>query len=135
MKRQLLEPPYPDLKLTTPPEPDEEPQWDDPQGCQAIVAVGSDGDYVMLRKPNLWMFDVEKRPQDNGFGESFDDLAPGVYLITYSYHTHRDWESGHIDDWTFEPEKIELLWQPASPALTVLKAVVRLLVKRILKLP
>lgn len=103
-------------QLTTTPieDPEGEPVYDSPNGCVAIVAVGADGDYVMIEKPNLQMFDVEKKPQYNGFGDDYDygDFAPGVYRITYSFTTHRDWESGHVDDWEFAPEKVERLWPP-----------------------
>ena len=98
------------LELNVSVDSDPEPEWESPNGCKAIVAVAEDGSYIMLRKPNLWMFDCEPAPQDNGFGGSYD-LPAGVYEITYGYTTHTDRESGIVDDWEFTPEEIKPLWE------------------------
>ena len=88
---------------------DEPSEFDDPNGCQATVAVAEDGSYVMLDKPNLWMFECEPAPQNNGFGDSYD-LPSGVYRMTYAFHAHMDFESGRVDDWEFEVVSAVCLW-------------------------
>ncbi len=89
----------------------EEQKYDNPDGCVAIVAVGHDGSYLFIERPNLWMFESEPRPQDNGFGQSFDQ-PPGVYRMTFSCREHRDPESGYVDDWEFQVRDRVLLWEP-----------------------
>lgn len=88
-----------------------EPELDPPEGCKAIVAVGVDGDYVMLKKPNVFCFEEESSPQLNGFGEDFD-MPPGVYEMTFSYRETCDRESGIVDDFYFDMKEAKLLWYP-----------------------
>lgn len=83
--------------------------YTNPDGCQATVAVGSDGSYVMLDIPDLWMFECEPDPHNNGFGDSYD-LPPGIYRVTYSFTPHLDLETSCIDDWEFDPARAVCLW-------------------------
>ena len=89
---------------------EEDPIYDSPNGCVAIVAVGEDGDYFFMQRPDIWCLDVEPDPKNNGFGDCFD-LAPGVYKMTFLFNPYRDYESGYVDDWDFTLEKSELLWE------------------------
>jgi hypothetical protein len=90
-----------------------EVEYESPQGCRAIVAVADDGDYIFLTKPNLWFFEAESDPKNNGFGDSFD-LPAGVYDITFNYHAYKDPESGYVDDWSFSIQESSLLWECAE---------------------
>ena len=96
-------------QMEGPQEREEGRKYESPKGCRAVVAVADDGTYIFLEKPDLWVFDVEPAPQDNGFGESFD-LLPGVYSMTFDYQEHKDWDTGEVDDWTFTMSSCELLW-------------------------
>ncbi|MCL6408776.1 hypothetical protein EXT70_24510, partial [Dickeya dadantii] len=47
-----------------------------------------------------------------GLPPDVDDLDPGVYRWTCSYHQRTDWESGICDGWNFHVEESVLLWSP-----------------------
>lgn len=91
---------------------DEEPVFDSPQGSVWIVAVDYSGKVTVLQPPNIHYSLLDNGPEAEylGLPESVDDLDPGVYRWTCSYHTHTDWESGKVDDYNFQVEEEELLW-------------------------
>lgn len=93
---------------------DEEPEYDSPHGSVWIVAVDYAGRVTVLDPPNLHPGIMDNGPEAEylGIPPDVDDMDPGVYRWTCSYHTHIDRESGHVDDYDFEIEESVLLWSP-----------------------
>lgn len=93
---------------------DEEPEYDSPNGSVWIVAVDHAGRVSVLETPNIHYALLENGPEAEylGLPPDVDDMDPGVYRWTCSYHTHTDRESGLVDDYDFEIEESVLLWSP-----------------------
>ncbi|URC22691.1 hypothetical protein KASHIRA_01170 [Serratia phage vB_SmaM-Kashira] len=92
----------------------DEPVFDSPHGSIWIVAVDYAGRVSVLQTPNIHYSLLDNGPEAEylGLPESVDDLDPGVYRWKCSYHTSVDWESGHVDGYSFEVEESTLLWSP-----------------------
>ena len=92
------------MKLNLDPDfKEEEPdEYAAPDGCQIVTAIDAQGNYVFLNPPHLWTLEMEPHPPDSGFPQGFEE-GPGLYLITWRYRESTDWESGLVDDWTFDP--------------------------------
>ncbi|QPI18329.1 hypothetical protein POP15_281 [Pectobacterium phage POP15] len=93
---------------------EEEPEYDSPNGSVWIVAVDHAGRVSVLETPNIHPALLDNGPEAEylGLPPDVDDMDPGVYRWTCSYHTHIDRESGHVDDYDFEIEESVLLWSP-----------------------
>lgn len=93
---------------------EEEPEYDSPNGSVWIVAVDYAGRVTVLETPNIHPALLDNGPEAEylGLPPDVDDMDPGVYRWTCSYHTHIDRESGHVDDYDFEIEESVLLWSP-----------------------
>lgn len=93
---------------------DEEPEYDSPHGSVWIVAVDYAGRVTVLETPNIHPGFLDNGPEAEylGLPPEVDDMEPGVYRWTCSYHTHVDWETGLVDDYDFEVEESVLLWSP-----------------------
>lgn len=105
-----MNPPLVDIEIM--PDGDiDEPEYESPNGSKWIVAVSDDGTVSILRAPSIhYCFtDEGLTPEAMGMPDEVEDPA-GVYLWTCAYTESRDWESGMVDDWAFEPTKIELLY-------------------------
>lgn len=93
--------------------PYEEENYDPPGGSVWIVAVDIDGMVSVLETPNIHECFLEsKNAEEMGLPCEVLDTPPGVYKWTCAYCEHVDWESGKVDDYTFEPFAEELLWKP-----------------------
>lgn len=92
----------------------EEPEYDSPNGSVWIVAVDYAGKVTVLETPNIHDALLDNGPEAEylGLPPDVDDLDPGVYRWTCSYHTSTDRESGLVDDFSFEVEESVLLWSP-----------------------
>ncbi|ARB11689.1 hypothetical protein CB7_236 [Pectobacterium phage vB_PatM_CB7] len=99
-----------------PPAEDSEPEFDPPDGSVWIVAVDYAGKVTVLDTPNIHDGFLDNGPEAEylGLPPDVDDLDPGVYRWTCSYHTSTDWESGICDGWDFHVEESVLLWSPHS---------------------
>ena len=96
--------------------PDEDEQdYDKPSGSVWIVSVDIGGLVSVLETPNIHysFFDHGATAEELGLPPDMNDTEAGVYKWTCSFTTSVDWESGHVDDYFFEPTKIEQLW-PSS---------------------
>lgn len=95
-------------------EEDEEPEYDSPHGSVWIVAVDYAGRVTVLETPNIHHAFLENGPEAEylGLPADVDDMDPGVYRWTCSYHASKDWESGVCDGWDFAVEESVLLWSP-----------------------
>lgn len=93
---------------------EEEPDYDSPNGSVWIVAVDYAGRVTVLETPNIHHSFLDNGPEAEylGLPPDVDDMDPGVYRWTCSYHTHTDWETGKVDDYDFEVEESVLLWSP-----------------------
>lgn len=91
-----------------------EPEYDSPNGSVWIVAVDYAGRVTVLETPNIHHAFLENGPEAEylGLPPDVDEMDPGVYRWTCSYHPHTDWESGKVDDYDFEVEESVLLWSP-----------------------
>lgn len=85
------------------------PVYDDPDGCEFVIAVGVNGSYTPLSSANLWVFETEPVMQDCGFPLHFDK-PPGVYRMTFTFRMWNDPETGYPDDWEFSESSCQLLW-------------------------
>lgn len=94
----------------------DEPEFDSPNGSVWIVAVDYSGKVTVLGTPNIHYALLENGPEAEylGLPPDVDDIDPGVYRWTCSYHTSTDPESGHVDDFSFEVEESILLWSPEN---------------------
>lgn len=90
----------------------EECEYESPNNSVWIVAVDVSGNVSVLDTPNMdpYFFDNGGSAEEMGLPPDCN-LAPGVYRWTCSFYQHIDWETGHVDDYTFEPIKEELLWK------------------------
>ncbi|MGX4995902.1 hypothetical protein [Enterobacter hormaechei] len=93
---------------------EDEPDYDSPNGSMWIVAVDYAGRVTVLETPNIHPALLDNGPEAEylGLPPDVDDMDPGVYRWTCSYHTHIDRESGQVDDYDFEVEESVLLWSP-----------------------
>lgn len=91
---------------------DDEPEYDSPHGSVWIVAVDYAGRVTVLETPNIHHAFLENGPEAEylGLPPDVDDMDPGVYRWTCSYHASKDWESGVCDGWDFAVEESVLLW-------------------------
>lgn len=92
----------------------DEPEFDSPNGSVWIVAVDHAGRVSVLETPNIHTAFLDNGPEAEylGLPPDVDDMDPGIYRWTCSYHPHVDRESGHVDDYEFEVEESVLLWSP-----------------------
>lgn len=92
----------------------DEPEYDSPHGSVWIVAVDYAGKVAVLETPNIHHAFLENGPEAEylGLPPDVDDMDPGVYRWTCSYHASTDWESGICDGWDFHVEESVLLWSP-----------------------
>jgi hypothetical protein len=94
---------------------DDEPVFDHPNGSKWIVSVDIDGNVMVLNTPNLCDGMLEREVPFGIIGFPCDSLlSPGVYEWTCDYSESIDWESGHVDDWSFEVSESKLLWEPSK---------------------
>lgn len=112
----ILRPPQdciPPIEMIPLPEP-EEPEYESPHGSVWIVAVAIGGRVTVLDTPNIHECLIENgpEPEDMGLPDFCEDLDPGIYAWTCSYHQTLDIYDGHVEDWHFEVEDEELLWSP-----------------------
>lgn len=76
-----------------------------------IVGVADDGIVEILSIPNIHHSykDLGRTAEEFGMPETVDD-APGVYEWTCRCWETRDYETGYVDDWGFEPINRKLLF-------------------------
>ena len=94
---------------------DDEPKFDHPNGSKWIVSVDISGNVAVLNTPNLCDGLLEPEFPSGIIGFPCDsELNPGVYEWTCDYSESIDWESGHVDDWSFDVYESKLLWEPSK---------------------
>lgn len=87
----------------------EEPEYDPPEGSVWLIGVDMQGCVFILDTPNIHysFFDNGYNAEDMGFPYDLVDTEAGVYRVTCSFKTSTDWESGQVDDYWFNPTKME----------------------------
>jgi hypothetical protein len=88
-----------------------EDEYVDPNGSTWIVSVATDGRLSIMKAPNIHpsFLDDGMDPEYFGMPDAVTD-PPGVYEWVCSYSETRDWETGMVDGYDFEPIKDKLLW-------------------------
>lgn len=79
-----------------------------------IVSVDIGGFVSILKAPNIHpsFFDAGSSAEDIGLPfECTDKTPPGVYLWICTPYSSTDWETGYVDDFGFEVEAEQLLWE------------------------
>lgn len=85
--------------------------FDSPHGSVWVVAVDVNGGVSILKSPNIDPYFFDSGTVAEYLGLPFEvDKAPGVYEWVCDYVEHRDWESGQVDDVTFEVREERLLY-------------------------
>lgn len=87
-------------------------EYDSPRGSRWVVAIGTCGTVVIVKKPNIHFsfFDNGECAEDVGLPCDSDD-EPGVYEWICSPVFGRDWESGRDEFYGFDvvsSRKIEI---------------------------
>jgi len=89
----------------------QEPEFDSPDGSKWIVAIDEEGLVYVLSRPCIHDSFFECGNSAEELGLPFEtENAPGIYEWICNVNYHRDWESGHVDDWEFEVVEEKLLW-------------------------
>lgn len=90
-------------------EPDE--PFDSPDFSKWIVAIDEEGNVHVLSKPNIHYTFYDNGNSAEEIGLPYEtDNPPGVYEWICSFNQTTDWESGHVDGWSFDVEEEKLLW-------------------------
>lgn len=88
-------------------------EFDSPYNSVWIVAVDIAGNVSVLEMPNIQgISDLGNTAEVLGIPSFVEDVDPGIYQWTCSYHPHINVENGHVEDWDFTVEKEKLLWSP-----------------------
>ena len=88
-----------------------EAEYDNPDGSEWVVSVDNWGNVSVLKPPNIhWSFLEMHNAEEIGLPSESVDL-PGVYKWTCNFWKSTDWESGHVDDYGFDIESSELLYE------------------------
>jgi len=88
-----------------------EPNWDSEHNSQWIIGVDISHNVFVIVAPNIHpsFFDNGSEAEYIGLPVDLPDEDPGIYEITCSFHTHKDWETGIVDDYEFHIEEMNKL--------------------------
>jgi hypothetical protein len=92
---------------------DDEPDWDSPHSSVWVLAVDISGNVSVLEPPSIHDSFFDNGPDAESIGLPYEniELPMGVYKVICDFTESRDWETGCIDEWYFEPRSWEPLWQ------------------------
>ena len=83
----------------------DEPEWETPRDDhEYVIAVGRDGTAIFMITPLIhetFFENAHDHLEDNGF-DIPEGLGAGIYKCHFHFSEYRDWESGIIDDWSFD---------------------------------
>lgn len=90
------------------PEPDE---WASPNNSEWVIGVDMAGSIFIVGAPNIHpsFFDGGYTAENIGFPPDIVDVDAGLYKAICSFSTSTDWETGQVDDWSFDIESLELI--------------------------
>lgn len=94
------------------------PDFEHPNGSKWIVAVDHAGDVSVIKRPFIHdcFFYNGSTAEYIGLPPDSEE-TPGIYEWTCSYIESHDWESGIVDDYSFEVIESKLLWEPQKDDL------------------
>lgn len=78
-----------------------------------IVAIDFKGNVSVLKAPNIHPSFFEMGTDAETLGlpfEGFEEHAGCVFEWICSFHEHKDWESGIVEDYSFEVEQEKMLY-------------------------
>lgn len=97
-------------------EDEKEPEYDSPNDSKWIVGIDHWGSVFLIEPPNIHTSFLEcTTVEDIGLPYEIDDKDPGIYEMICSFWTTTDWESGHVDDYGFDCEKLTPLFIYTEP--------------------
>lgn len=80
-----------------------ESDYEQPNGSVWILGVDFQGATFLIEAPNIHPGFLEmSNTEELGLPFELPHLEPGVYSMKMSFSTSTDWESGQVDDYTFE---------------------------------
>jgi hypothetical protein len=92
-------------------ESSEEERYDSPKNSVWVLAVAEDGSTSVLKPANIHYSFFDNGPGCGDIGLPEDlNLPAGVYRVTCTFSASSDWETGYVDDYSFEPNLIDPLW-------------------------
>lgn len=90
----------------------QEHEYENPNNTVWIVAVGMGGNVSIMQAPDIHPGFFDGGESAEMLGLPFEvEKSPGVYKWTCKFVEHRDWESGIVEEWNFEPVSEEVLFE------------------------
>lgn len=90
---------------------EEEEGYEAPGFNEWVLCVDSWGQVHVVKHPNIHFSFLETRnAEEIGLPYEVKDRKPGVYRVVTKFKKSTDWETGLVDDYSFDPASWELLW-------------------------